>query len=950
MATFSPILRQLGCLRSLAKPQSFAPSQIARRSITTAYTPKHEPVPLPSKLPKSFLSQIPPRQQPTNGRKKLKVYPAPPSSRTVCKDPVAAVTEAQLATLDPTGERKALFDYRRNPRSVKVGDILRVTFKNGDPFSGVCLSIRLRGVDTTFLLRNELTRVGVEMWVKVFSPNVESVEIVQRTEKRKRRARLYYMRCVYGLLLALFCKMSANMPPYNYMPLPHGYNAIRILRLLPNNEQTAPIKCELIEYPLKEQEWQVYEALSYVWGSTEILSLIYVNSCALEVASNLHAALLRLRLQRFPRLLWVDAICIDQKSNAEKEQQIQLMANIYGQAKNVIVWLGEEENNSTPTLARLQAAAEGESLLEGLDDAALMALLERPWFRRVWVLQEVGVARSVLVKCGPIEMNGYAFSSGLRHMEGLNNRCPRLQNLINSVRPVTYLLGRAIFRPGYGVTYERGRSLGELLDMYHSHKATIRHDKVFALLGMCCDKLDEVGLLPHYDIPWEALFQRVIRHTLSKMVSIKTWPDKEFALIKGMGYSLGMVSGAYGDKSRLDRQHVQIDLNDPLKLPQCFKDLKTHWNHSIERCTIKWTVRVSAQPVKPGDVVCLLQGASKPSIIRPFKDYFDIIIIGVTPLYLAKGEINQELTRVKKEAAINMSDSPSLEPSPGSKTGSAEAPTFIHSENIIRVDAGLKAPKLKDGDTAMALFNDEDFQEPVDPAEARKLLWKIDFMILPYLAVCYAFFYIDKQDSHLTAQRGVFLMIQAACHNFTTLAVLRALGGAAEACADPAFMLITSMWYTRREQPVRIGLWYTANGLGIALGGLLGYGIGHIRGALPSWKYEFIVMYAALPGHTKKVVTNAVLFLGYCTGNIAGPFFYKESQKPTYELGIWSMIVSHLLEAVLISILGLLLRWENKKRDKMQSRMEGGLEGRDLDATAFLDLTDRENLNFRYIY
>lgn len=86
-------------------------------------------------------------------------------------------------------------------------------------------------------------------------------------------------------------------------------------------------------------------------------------------------------------------------------------------------------------------------------------------------------------------------------------------------------------------------------------------------------------------------------------------------------------------------------------------------------------------------------------------------------------------------------------------------------------------------------------------------------------------------------------MIQAACNSFETLAVLRALGGAAEACADPAFMLITSMWYTRREQPVRLGLWYTANGLGIALGGLLGYGIGHLKGALPSWKYEFIVMY-----------------------------------------------------------------------------------------------------------
>lgn len=68
------------------------------------------------------------------------------------------------------------------------------------------------------------------------------------------------------------------------------------------------------------------------------------------------------------------------------------------------------------------------------------------------------------------------------------------------------------------------------------------------------------------------------------------------------------------------------------------------------------------------------------------------------------------------------------------------------------------------------------------------------------------------------------------------------------------------------------------------------------------------------------------------------------ADSPTYRLGIWSMIVSHLVEAVLISILGLLLRWENQKRDRIQSQQEGGLEGRDLDATAFLDLTDRENM------
>ena len=202
--------------------------------------------------------------------------------------------------------------------------------------------------------------------------------------------------------------------------------------------------------------------------------------------------------------------------------------------------------------------------------------------------------------------------------------------------------------------------------------------------------------------------------------------------------------------------------------------------------------------------------------------------------------------------------------------------------------------RKNDGDVALALFQDVDeTREPIDPKEERKLIRKVDFLILPLIAVNYAFFYIDKttlsyaaifgirddlnlhgtQYSWLSAlfyfgflawafptnflmQRlplgkylgfnifmwGFFLMCQAACNSFTTLSVLRTLAGAAEACSDPSFMLITSMWYTRKEQPVKIGIWYTANGAGIALGGLLGYGIGHINGALASWRYEFLII------------------------------------------------------------------------------------------------------------
>lgn len=68
--------------------------------------------------------------------------------------------------------------------------------KSGDPFAGTCLNIRRAGIDSAILLRNTLTRIGVEMWYKIYSPAVEGIEVVQRRAKRARRAKLYYMRQV----------------------------------------------------------------------------------------------------------------------------------------------------------------------------------------------------------------------------------------------------------------------------------------------------------------------------------------------------------------------------------------------------------------------------------------------------------------------------------------------------------------------------------------------------------------------------------------------------------------------------------------------------------------------------------------------------------------------------------------------------------------------------------
>ncbi|SPQ25970.1 eb3eaa9a-b7c8-4ea7-8812-8393b6596dc2 [Thermothielavioides terrestris] len=104
-----------------------------------------------------------------------------------------ALHEAQIKRMDPTGARTALF--AKTLDAAHEGDVLMVTHRRGgEPFAGVCLSIRRRGIDTAVLLRNHLGKVGVEMWYKVYNKNVAGVEIVKRRLKRPRRARLTYMR------------------------------------------------------------------------------------------------------------------------------------------------------------------------------------------------------------------------------------------------------------------------------------------------------------------------------------------------------------------------------------------------------------------------------------------------------------------------------------------------------------------------------------------------------------------------------------------------------------------------------------------------------------------------------------------------------------------------------------------------------------------------------------
>lgn len=101
---------------------------------------------------------------------------------------------------------------------------------------------------------------------------------------------------------------------------------------------------------------------------------------------------------------------------------------------------------------------------------------------------------------------------------------------------------------------------------------------------------------------------------------------------------------------------------------------------------------------------------------------------------------------------------------------------------------------------------------------------------------------VGKYVSANTFFWGAVVALTAACTNYGGLITVRFLLGVAEATISPAFLHITSMWYTRSEVPTRVGIWFAGNSLGGVVTSFLAYGLGHIEDPLEPWQLMFIVL------------------------------------------------------------------------------------------------------------
>ncbi|KAG4432042.1 hypothetical protein IFR05_012481 [Cadophora sp. M221] len=313
-----------------------------------------------------------------------------------------------------------------------------------------------------------------------------------------------------------------------FEPLEQGQ--IRLLHIQPG---TGPeIICELQVVTLASHA-QKYEALSYTWGSQDLEFEVIISKESYPVTSNLHGALKHLRRDDGQaRIIWIDAICIDQKNFQERTSQVIMMADIYLNAGLVIMWLGEEitidgistEGVAFALLRKIQEVFDVHGLVDldfqltgpdgdpcpgyglpntqSVDWVRLSRVFSKPYFERIWIIQEVVNARKAVLACGSVSVNWEIVRNFARSVR----KCGCLGNLEydGSAPGITSVIAMAELKE------EKGVDLIPLLVKTSGYKATKEVDKVFALMNLASNT-DDVGIRVDYSLEsepfkvWETL-------------------------------------------------------------------------------------------------------------------------------------------------------------------------------------------------------------------------------------------------------------------------------------------------------------------------------------------------------------------------------------------------------------------------------------------------------------
>ncbi|KAJ4991777.1 ankyrin and HET domain-containing protein [Stagonosporopsis vannaccii] len=305
----------------------------------------------------------------------------------------------------------------------------------------------------------------------------------------------------------------------HYTALDTLQHQIRLLHLSPSPNRRHNIVCHFSITSLSTGgEHCAYEALSYAWGEPLLDKSVQLGGNQFAVTSNLLSILRAIRYADKSRIIWVDAICIDQHNVLERSHQVSRMNDIYSKASNVIVWLGEPRSDAAlafdflqefghpddecPTLRRAERNAEQTAM-------SVRSLLTRPWWMRIWTAQEWILAKSSTFQCGQHTLGGDVLLRCLdhfrRHVKSVN--CCDMQlasdflfQIGDSLQP---MLALESVKQSYA-EQDFSYSLGFL----RVRQATDPRDKVYGVLALAAQRY--VGLLKaDYNLLVEKVYEQI---------------------------------------------------------------------------------------------------------------------------------------------------------------------------------------------------------------------------------------------------------------------------------------------------------------------------------------------------------------------------------------------------------------------------------------------------------
>ena len=380
-----------------------------------------------------------------------------------------------------------------NPRredTLQVAILGQDPFEDDEPFESIS-----RSQVQDFIKSKSASSTTSYPGLQSSSPSIHAIHQLCRSEYEIRVLELkpgFFEESIEGILHHVSVEFD-----YQYIPNNYGWPDTTSWRHATNHAVS-----------LSEGRPIIYTALSYFWGPPNFNCAIRINGQELRITQNLDAAIRHLRHQEHSVMLWIDQICIDQSDVQDKESQIGLMSRIYGCAWNTVIWLGDEpEDGALSALRGLHEATQysQDTLLEHERETLrypltedpkafkqLAKLLDRPWFRQTWIVQEA------VLSLAPYLMTGYStspwedFAGCCQSLRGLGLFEPSLSHPTGSVAPQmsstpsgAELVGLLWDKKNEYRTFHADPDLFSTLVPTRHAEFTNPLDKVYGILGFC---------------------------------------------------------------------------------------------------------------------------------------------------------------------------------------------------------------------------------------------------------------------------------------------------------------------------------------------------------------------------------------------------------------------------------------------------------------------------------